>query len=133
MAISAYYALRGQHLAFARRSMTVAASFGLASALSVVILGDESGYVTTQHQHMKIATLEAMWETEAAPAGLTLFGFPDSQTKQVKYSLKAPWLLGLMATRSFTTPIPGINELVECAKTRIKSGVYAYDALQKLK
>ena len=44
LAVSAWYLLRGKHVEFARRSMTVAASFGLASALSVVVLGDEFGY-----------------------------------------------------------------------------------------
>src|SRR6201995_2677147 len=44
LAISAWYLLHGKHVEIARKSMTVAASFGLASALSVVILGDESGY-----------------------------------------------------------------------------------------
>jgi len=68
LAISAYYLLRGRHLEIARRSMTVAASFGLASALSVVVLGDESGYTVTEHQKMKIAAIEAMWETETPPA-----------------------------------------------------------------
>jgi cytochrome d ubiquinol oxidase subunit I len=43
LAISAYYLLRGRHVEIARRSMTVAASFGLLSALSVVVRGDESG------------------------------------------------------------------------------------------
>ena len=45
LAISAYFLLRGRNQDFAKRSMTVAVSFGLASALSVVVLGDESGYV----------------------------------------------------------------------------------------
>src|SRR6201985_3117604 len=44
LAISAWYVLRGRNIAFARRSLTLADSFGLASALSVVVLGDESGY-----------------------------------------------------------------------------------------
>src|SRR5665213_1594339 len=44
LALSAFYLLRGKHVAIAKRSMTVAASFGLAAALSVVVLGDESGY-----------------------------------------------------------------------------------------
>lgn len=35
LAVSAYYLLRGRHRPLAKRSMTVAASFGLASALSV--------------------------------------------------------------------------------------------------
>jgi cytochrome d ubiquinol oxidase subunit I len=42
LAVSAWYLLRGRNLDIARRSMAVAASFGLACALSVVVLGDES-------------------------------------------------------------------------------------------
>jgi cytochrome d ubiquinol oxidase subunit I len=56
--------------------MTVAASFGLASALCVIVLGDESGYTATENQKMKIAAIEAMWETEPAPASFTVIGFP---------------------------------------------------------
>ena len=71
LSISAYFILRGRNLAFAKRSMTVAVSFGLASALSVVVLGDESGYVANANQKMKLAVMEAMWHTEKAPAGLS--------------------------------------------------------------
>ena len=77
LAISAYYLLRGRHREFAKRSMTVAASFGLASALSVVVLGDESGYTTTENQKMKLAAMEGLWHTETAPAAFTIFGIPD--------------------------------------------------------
>ncbi len=80
LAISAWYLLRGRHVAFARRSMTVAASFGLASALSVVVLGDESGYSAGENQKMKIAAIEAMWETEPAPASFTVSALPDLAT-----------------------------------------------------
>ncbi|HEX2593387.1 MAG TPA: cytochrome ubiquinol oxidase subunit I, partial [Rhizomicrobium sp.] len=62
LAISAYYLLRQRHVEVAKRSMTVAASFGLASALCVVVLGDESGYTATENQKMKVAAIEAMWE-----------------------------------------------------------------------
>src|SRR6266480_1275168 len=79
LSISAYYLLRGRHLEFAKRSMTVAASFGLASALSVVVLGDESGYTTTQNQKAKVAAMEGMWRTEPAPAALTVLGFPSQE------------------------------------------------------
>ena len=52
LAISAWYLLKGRHRELAIRSMTVAASFGLAGALSVVVLGDESGYTAGQNQKM---------------------------------------------------------------------------------
>jgi len=133
LAISAWYLLRGRHVALARRSMTVAASFGLASALSVVVLGDESGYTAGQNQKMKIAAIEAMWHTEPAPASFTAFGFPDVAGRKTDFEIKVPWVLGLIATRSVDKPVPGIDELVTMAKTRIRNGMIAYDALDRLR
>ena len=133
LGISAWYLLQGRHVALARRSMAVAASFGLASALSVVVLGDESGYTVGEHQKMKIAALEAMWHTEPAPAGFTLIGFPDQAARETRYAIRIPYVLGLIATRSLTTEVPGIFELVESAKGHIAQGVKAYDALVKIR
>ena len=90
MAVSAWFLLRGRNPDFARRSMTVAASFGLASALSVVVLGDESGYTASQNQKMKIAAIEAMWQTEPAPASFTLFGIPDLAERRTHYRIEVP-------------------------------------------
>lgn len=132
LSISAYFLLRGRNLAFAKRSITVAASFGLASALSVVVLGDESGYVTNENQKMKLAVMESMWHTEKAPASLTLFGIPDEKNKTTNYAINLPYALGIIATRSFTTPLAGITELIDEGKTKIKDGMLAYSALQTL-
>jgi cytochrome d ubiquinol oxidase subunit I len=133
MAVSAWFLLRGRNAAFAKRSMTVAASFGLASALSVVVLGDESGYTASENQKMKVAAIEAMWETEPAPASFTLFGIPDLEAGRTDYAIRIPWVLGLIATRSLDTPVPGIKNLVAANADRIKSGMIAYGALAKLK
>jgi cytochrome d ubiquinol oxidase subunit I len=133
LAISAWYLLKGRHVEFARRSMTVAASFGLASALSVVVLGDESGYNAGQNQKMKIAAIEAMWETEPAPASFTIFGLPSMGTHTTHYEVKVPWMLGLVATRSVDTPVPGISELVGTARENIADGLIAYRALTVIK
>ena len=132
LAISAWYLLRGRHVEIARKSMTVAASFGLASALSVVVLGDESGYTAGQNQKMKIAAIEAMWDTEPAPASFTLFGLPDQANHVTHYEVKVPWMLGLVATRSADTPVPGISELVSIAQANIADGLIAYRGLMTL-
>ncbi|HJO67393.1 MAG TPA: cytochrome ubiquinol oxidase subunit I, partial [Sphingomonas sanguinis] len=78
LGVSAFWLLKGRFVPIARRSMTVAAAFGLASSLSVVVLGDESGYALTDNQKMKLAAIEAVWHTEPGPSGLTLFGLPDT-------------------------------------------------------
>jgi cytochrome d ubiquinol oxidase subunit I len=133
MAISAWFLLSGRNREFARRSMTVAASFGLASALSVVVLGDESGYTASENQKMKIAAIEAMWETQPAPASFTLFGIPDLEARTTHYAVEIPWMLGLIATRSIDREVPGIKPLVAAAEDRIRSGMVAYGALARLR
>jgi cytochrome d ubiquinol oxidase subunit I len=133
LAISAWYLLQGRNREFAVRSMTVAASFGLASALSVVVLGDESGYTLTANQKMKIAGIEAMWKTQPAPASFTLIGIPDTEKRTTDYAIEVPWLLGLIATRSIDTPVPGLEELEADGRQRILSGMQAYNALERLR
>ena len=133
LGVSAWFLLRKRNIGFARRSMAVAAAFGLASALSVVVLGDESGYTLTDNQRMKLAALEAMWETEPAPAGLALFAIPDVENRVNRFEIKIPWVLGLIATRSVDQPVTGILELVATAEDRIERGVLADTALQTLR
>ena len=133
LGISAWFLLKNRHIELAKRSMTVAASFGLAAALSVVVLGDESGYLSTEHQKMKLAAIEAMWETEPAPAAFTAFGFPDQAARETHYALHIPFVMGLIGTRSLDTEIPGIQELVHHAEQRIRDGIIAYDALQTIR
>lgn len=133
LAISAFYLLRRRHIGFAKRSFTVAASFGLASALSVVVLGDESGYTLTTNQRMKLAAMEAMWETEPAPAPFTVVGIPDIEARETHYEIQIPWVLGLITTRSFDEEVPGILELVEVAERRIRNGLVGYEALSRLR
>jgi len=133
LSISAFYLLKGRDIAFAKRSMTVAASFGLASALSVVVLGDESGYLTTLHQRMKLAAMEAMWETEPPPASFTLFGIPDMEQQTTHYAVKIPWVFGMIATRSLDEEVSGIRDLVREADGRMREGILGYEALQRLR
>ncbi len=116
LGISSFYLLRGRDPSFAIRSFAVAAGFGLASAISVIVLGDESGYTTGEVQKVKLAAIEAEWETEKPPASFTAFGFPDQAAEKTLFAIKIPWLMGLIATRSFDTPVTGIKDL----KTRAR-------------
>ena len=133
LSISAIYLLAGRHRGLAIRSMTLAASFGLASALSVVVLGDESGYTAGQNQRMKIAAIEAMWNTEKAPASFTIIGLPDQARRETRYAIEVPWVLGLIATRSISEEVRGINELVADNRARILNGIIAYRAMLALR
>ncbi len=133
LAISAWYLLKGMHVEFAKRSIRIASAFGIASALSVVILGDESGYAVGEHQHAKLAAMEAMWETEAAPASFNLIAWPNEAEQKNDFSIHIPYAMGLIATRSTDTVIPGIKEIREKNAVRIESGIKGVLALEQMK
>ncbi len=133
LAISSYYLLKGRCLGFARRSFAVAAGFGLASTLSVIVLGDETGYTVGEVQKIKLAAIESEWQTETPPASFTLFGLPNQETETTDYAVTIPYVLGLIATRSIDEPVLGLKELREQSEGRIKSGLIAYAELEKLR
>ena len=133
LSISSWYLLKGRDIEFAKRSFRVAAAFGLASVASVIVLGDESGYTVGEAQQTKMAALEAMWETEPAPAGLKLVaGINEAQGKN-DWELEVPWLMGLIGTRSVSKEIPGIHEIRAKNRERIERGIVAVGALEALR
>ncbi|MEW5783057.1 MAG: cytochrome ubiquinol oxidase subunit I [Pseudomonadota bacterium] len=133
LAISSWYLLKGRHIEFAKRSFRVAAAFGLAGAASVIVLGDESGYAVSEAQKSKLAALEAMWETEPAPAGFNVIAGIDEEKQTNRWAIRIPYVLGLLATRSTSETLPGIREIREQNKARIESGIQALVALEALR
>ncbi|RMF14231.1 MAG: cytochrome bd-I ubiquinol oxidase subunit CydA [Gammaproteobacteria bacterium] len=133
LSISAYYLLKGRDVGFAKRSFAIAAAFGLASALSVIVLGDESGYETGEVQKVKLAAIEAEWETQTPPADFTLIGFPDQEAQETHGAIKIPGVLGLIATRSLDEPVIGLKELIAQNEARIRTGAEALLLLNRLR
>lgn len=133
LAISSWYLLKGRDIEFAKRSFRVAAAFGLASVLSVIVLGDESGYTVGEAQQTKMAAIEAMWETKPAPAGLTLVAKINEKESKNEWEIEIPWLMGLIGTRSISKQIPGIHDIKIKNRERILNGIVAVNALEALR
>ncbi|PHX45167.1 cytochrome d terminal oxidase subunit 1, partial [Pseudomonas sp. NZIPFR-PS5] len=133
LAISSWYLLKGRDIAFARRSFAIASAFGLASILSVIVLGDESGYEIGDVQKTKLAAIEAEWDTEPAPAAFTLFALPNQAEQRTDYAVKIPYVMGIIATRSVDKQVTGIKDLVREHEGRIRNGMTAYDLLGQLR
>ncbi|MBS0288011.1 MAG: cytochrome ubiquinol oxidase subunit I, partial [Proteobacteria bacterium] len=133
LGISAYYLLRHRDVHFARRSFAIAAGFGLASILSVIVLGDESGYTVGEVQKVKLAAIEGEWETREPPAAFTLFGIPNDKERRMDYAVQIPYMLGIIATRSLDEPVIGLNDLVKDHEDKIRLGVKAQNLLDEIK
>lgn len=133
LGISSWYLLNKRDIGFARRSFSIASAFGLASILSVIVLGDESGYTSGETQKIKLAAIEAEWDTHPAPASFTVFGLPNQETQTTDYALKIPYALGIVATRSIDEQVMGLKDLKQQSVEKIKNGMVAYGELQKLR
>jgi cytochrome d ubiquinol oxidase subunit I len=131
--ISAYYMLKGRDMAFAKRSFSVAVGFGLASILSVILLGDESGYEVGDVQRVKLAAIEAEWHTEEAPAAFTAVRLPEQRGRGDPHGGQDPVRAGLIATRSLDEEVVGLKDLMREHEVRIRSGMIAYEYLQRLR
>ncbi len=133
LGISAWFILKNRHQEFAFRSFAIAAGFGLAASLSVVVLGDESGYTLGEVQQAKLAAIESEWHTQPAPASFTLFGIPNQEKQITEYKISIPYALGLIATRSTVKQVKGLKDIIIENKQKIRNGILAYTALEQLR
>ncbi|VEC76169.1 cytochrome d ubiquinol oxidase subunit 1 [Raoultella ornithinolytica] len=105
----------------------------MAAILSVIVLGDESGYEMGDVQKTKLAAIEAEWETQPAPAAFTLLGIPDQDAQTNHFAIQIPYALGIIATRSVDTPVIGLKDLLAQHEARIRNGMKAYTLLEELR
>lgn len=132
LSISSFYLLKGRDLAFAKRSFAIAAGFGIATSIAVIVMGDESGYELGHTQPTKLAAIEAEWETQPAPATFTAIALPSQTEQKNNYKIEIPYLLGLIATRSTDTQVTGLKDLITENEIRVRNGVQAYRLLEEL-
>jgi cytochrome bd ubiquinol oxidase subunit I len=133
LSISSWYLLRGRDVEFAKRSFRIAAAFGFASVCSVIVLGDESGYTVGEAQQTKLAAMEAMWDTEPAPAGFNVIAIPNEAEMKNDWALHIPYVMGLIGTRSLDKELPGLKDILAHNRTRVETGVEAVKLLEKLR
>ena len=133
MGISAYYLLKGRDIAFAKRSFAVGAGFGLVAMLFVAFFGDQNGLMVLKYEPLSLAAMEAQWETQKAPAAWFLTAIPDQKTQSNRFVIQIPWALSLIEYHNLTGVVKGIKQLEQETIPRIKSGIIAYDALQKIR
>ncbi|WP_159566549.1 cytochrome ubiquinol oxidase subunit I [Budvicia diplopodorum] len=133
LGISSFYLLKKRDIGFAKRSFAIAACFGLASVLSVMLLGDESGHELGNVQRVKLAAIEAEWDTQKAPASFNIVSIPNQDKMENNFAIEIPYMLGIIATRSLDTQITGIKDLVVENEQRVRNGITAYQMLEKLR
>jgi cytochrome bd ubiquinol oxidase subunit I len=107
--IHAFLLLIDPHNAFHRRAMSVALVVGVPAAVLQPISGDLSARVVARHQPAKLAAMEAHFETAAA-VPLVVGGWPDMGAGEVRYAIRIPYGLSLLAFHDPNAVVKGLNE-----------------------
>ncbi len=117
VSISSWFLLKNRHAEMAKKSIAVAAVFGVISASFVGLTGDESAYTAAQVQPMKLAAMEGLYQG-GYNAAMVVAGIPNPAKKpgdtqnEFKAVIKVPGLLSLLANRKIGSFVPGIDDLV---------------------
>src|SRR5690606_23765203 len=81
---------------FHQKALRISLSVGAIAALLQPISGDISAKDVADRQPIKLAAMEALFET-SQPAGFIIGGLPDEETKEVSYAIHIPKLLSFLA------------------------------------
>jgi cytochrome d ubiquinol oxidase subunit I len=101
----------GKNASMYRRATRIGAWFTLVSALAVMISGDLQGKIMTEVQPMKMASAEALYDSESSNAPFSLLTIGSLDGSRETFSVKVPSLLSFLATGRFDGPVKGVNEL----------------------
>ena len=94
---------------FHQKAIRIAMVFTLFAAILQPISGDFSAKDVAKRQPIKLAAMEAHFET-AAPADLVVGGIPDEKEGKVNYAIHLPGFLSFLAYGNFNAEVKGLNE-----------------------
>ena len=123
IAVSAYHITRKQNLEFFKRSFQMGAIVGLIASLTIFFGGHAMGQFMYTSQPMKMAALEALWDTEK-PASFSLLTIGDLSGKKHIWSIRIPYAMSFLACNNFTCGLKGVDELQEEAVAQYGPGDY---------
>lgn len=110
-ASGAWHLLKRRDTPAVRTMLSMASWMVLVAAPLQILIGDQHGLNTLEHQPAKIAAIEGHWENkpgESVP--LTLFGWPDMGAETTRFAIEVPHLGSLILTHSWDRPFPGLKE-----------------------
>jgi len=110
MGISSTLLLHRPGHSLARQSLRVAVITAAVLLPLQILTGDLHGLNTRDHQPMKLAAMEGLWQTtEGAP--LVPLALPDPVTEQNRYAVEIPRLASLIITHDLAGVVLGLNEV----------------------
>jgi cytochrome d ubiquinol oxidase subunit I len=112
LGIHAYGRLSRPDSAFHRRAIQIVLPVAVIAAPLQVWTGDASAKHLAVHQPSKLAAAEGLFQTQTR-APLSIVGWPDRETKTLRFALEIPGALSMLGKGSFDAEIRGLDRVPE--------------------
>ncbi len=108
--IAAFRLLKGSNHVYHKKALFLTMKLGLIFSIATAIIGDFSGKYLAEYQPEKLAAAEWHFETEEN-APLIMYGILDDG--EVKYAIKIPYGLSVLAHSNPFAEVKGLNDFPE--------------------
>src|ERR1700747_1897675 len=108
--VGAWYLLRGEHLEFGRRTVSLGTAFATVLIACQVFLGDILYGKMVELQPSKMQAAEGFWETNSeSPAPYYWIIIPDQGNQRNRFALGTPYLGSILLTHSLYGRVEGLK------------------------
>lgn len=121
LAIGAYKMLKNRESAFARSMVKVGTITGIITTIILLVGAHAQAVVVANYQPAKLAAMEGAFETGTME--LSLFGWVD-EANETTYTIGLPGGTSFLASGSFDTEYPGLNDFAEDERPSGVNAIY---------
>ncbi len=119
---------KGKKVELHKKAFKIAITFGAIAALLQPISGDLSAKDIAKRQPVKLAAMEAHYDTgKGVP--LYIGGIVNSKTQKVKYKIEIPKALSFLAFGDFNAEVKGLNDFPKEDRPNVPVVHYAFQIM----
>jgi len=126
--IHAYQVLKKRNIELHKKAFKIAITFAAIAAILQPISGDLSAKDIAKRQPVKLAAIEAHYETKKG-APLYIGGIVDEEKREVKYKIEIPNALSFLAFGDFDAEVKGLNDFPEDVQPKVATVHYAFQTM----
>lgn len=123
--VASWYILKNQNLKHARHMFAMAMIMAVFLTPLQIFVGHEHGANTLEHQPVKIAAMEGIWETEKG-AALNLFAWPNEKTESNQYAIQVPKGASFILTGDPNAEIKGLKNWPKSERPPVKIVFFSF-------
>jgi cytochrome d ubiquinol oxidase subunit I len=125
LAVGARYLLAGRHIEEGRVMLRMAIGLTAILAPLQLLIGDQHGLNTLEHQPIKVAAMEAHWDG-SKPGDFHIFAWPDEKAGKNSFEISIPRGASLILTHSPNGLFPGLSSVPASDRPPVKVVFFAF-------